>query len=247
MSLSKEYSVYKHTSPSNKVYIGITNQKVERRWRNGNGYMPRDGRPTPFSNAIIKYGWDNFRHEVLANGLSCEDACHMEIDLIKQYKSDNRKFGYNVLKGGSVPLAECPESVKEHMRESSYRKWEKPDYIDSHSGDNHWTKKKGYSSKSIEAMRKATLGMKRTPEQVEFLREKGRNQKRAYGRDNKTSKPVICLSLDGKELRHYGGMMEASRETGATFQGISLVCRGKQQTAGGYKWRYENEEGNKGL
>lgn len=30
------YTVYKHTTPSGKVYIGITGQKPERRWQNGN-------------------------------------------------------------------------------------------------------------------------------------------------------------------------------------------------------------------
>lgn len=37
------YCVYKHTSPSGKVYIGITNQKPTRRWREGEGYRPKEG------------------------------------------------------------------------------------------------------------------------------------------------------------------------------------------------------------
>ena len=32
------YIVYKHTTPNNKMYIGITMQNVNRRWRNGDGY-----------------------------------------------------------------------------------------------------------------------------------------------------------------------------------------------------------------
>lgn len=37
------YKVYKHTTPSKKVYIGITNQKPERRWgKNGRGYKDND-------------------------------------------------------------------------------------------------------------------------------------------------------------------------------------------------------------
>ena len=36
---TKLYYVYKHTSPSGKVYIGITSKHPpERRWANGNGY-----------------------------------------------------------------------------------------------------------------------------------------------------------------------------------------------------------------
>lgn len=34
----KSYTVYKHTSPSGKVYIGITCRKPEYRWNHGKGY-----------------------------------------------------------------------------------------------------------------------------------------------------------------------------------------------------------------
>ena len=30
-----EYVVYKYTSPSGKSYIGITQQELEKRWKNG--------------------------------------------------------------------------------------------------------------------------------------------------------------------------------------------------------------------
>ena len=32
------YAVYKHTTPSGKVYIGITGRAVEKRWENGKVY-----------------------------------------------------------------------------------------------------------------------------------------------------------------------------------------------------------------
>lgn len=32
-------TVYKHTSPSGKVYIGITGREPKLRWDNGNGYL----------------------------------------------------------------------------------------------------------------------------------------------------------------------------------------------------------------
>lgn len=238
MNNQKEYIVYKHTSPSGKVYIGITCQKPKSRWRNGEGYRPRQGELTPFWRAIEKYGWGNIKHEIVATHLSRKEACLMEKELIRKFKSDDSQYGYNVLKGGEIPLLDCPKVVREYMKQSAYKKWEKTDYIDSHTGENHWTHKKGFSRKSIEAMKKANIGKKRTLEQIEFLREKGKHQKRFYGADNKTSKPVICFSLDGIEIKRYGGMSEASRETGATFQGISKVCLGKQKTAGGYIWKY---------
>lgn len=92
------YSVYKHTSPSGKVYIGITGQDPETRWRNGYGYH----KGMFFRNAIDKYGWDNILHEILYTDLTKEEAEQKEIELIAKYQSNNREFGYNIANGGST-------------------------------------------------------------------------------------------------------------------------------------------------
>ena len=92
-----EYTVYKHTSPSHKVYIGVTCQEPKQRWANGHGYYYNDH----FKKAIDKYGWDNFKHEILFENLSQEEAYDIEIELIKLYDSTNPNKGYNNDKGGS--------------------------------------------------------------------------------------------------------------------------------------------------
>ena len=73
------YCVYKHTAPNGKVYIGITSQDVLARWNHGNGYKNNKH----FFSAIVKYGWDNIRHEILYDDLTKEDACKKEIGLIE--------------------------------------------------------------------------------------------------------------------------------------------------------------------
>ena len=92
------YTVYKHTSPSGKVYIGITHLKPEKRWNSGRGYKGN----IHFTNAINKYGWDNFKHEILFENLSKEEACQKEIELIAFYKSNDKKLGYNQSIGGEI-------------------------------------------------------------------------------------------------------------------------------------------------
>ena len=46
------YIIYKHISPSGKVYIGQTKMKAEERWKNGKGYKSCSA----FQMAIKKYG-----------------------------------------------------------------------------------------------------------------------------------------------------------------------------------------------
>lgn len=90
------YIVYKHSTPSGKVYIGITKQEANKRWKNGLGYSDC----TAFNRAIKKYGWENIQHEILSSGLTKEEACDEEKRLITLYKSNNPEYGYNLTGGG---------------------------------------------------------------------------------------------------------------------------------------------------
>lgn len=98
----RKWCVYKHISPSSKVYIGITCKNPEERWGiNGYGYRKQ----TVFYNAIQKYGWDKFSHEILYQGLTHDEAIKKEIELIEFYKSNCSKYyspmyGYNQTDGG---------------------------------------------------------------------------------------------------------------------------------------------------
>lgn len=90
------YVVYIHIFPNNKVYVGITSIGVKNRWHNGKGY-----KDNPYlNNAINKYGWNNIKHKILFKGLTREEASNKEIELIKQYKSTNKEYGYNICYGG---------------------------------------------------------------------------------------------------------------------------------------------------
>ena len=94
------YIVYQHKNKINsKVYIGITSRTPEERWgSNGCNY-----KSSPyFYNAIQKYGWDNFEHNILYTNLTKEEACKKEQELIKNFNSMDRNFGYNSTSGGEI-------------------------------------------------------------------------------------------------------------------------------------------------
>ena len=86
-----EYFIYKHTCPNGRAYIGITKQDLERRWRSGTHYDYN----RRFFLAIVKYGWDNFKHEILESGLTYEEAKRKETEYIEKYKTSDEHFGYN--------------------------------------------------------------------------------------------------------------------------------------------------------
>lgn len=92
------YTVYEHVAPNGKRYIGITRQRPEDRWRGGSGYSSQ----TLFYRAIKKYGWGSFTHNIVASGLSQEDAERMEIALIDKHRSNESSYGYNADMGGGA-------------------------------------------------------------------------------------------------------------------------------------------------
>lgn len=90
------YSVYVHTFPNNKHYVGLTMQDPYKRWgHNGWGYYDQ-----PVYDAILEFGWDNILHNVVKSNLSKEEAQKTEKELIMSLDSINN--GYNVYTGGGL-------------------------------------------------------------------------------------------------------------------------------------------------
>lgn len=91
------YIIYKYTSPSGKIYIGQTNQKIYKRSRGGAGYVHCQY----FYAAIQKYGWENFTREILKENLTLDEANYWESYYIQFYHSNDRTKGYNITSGGN--------------------------------------------------------------------------------------------------------------------------------------------------
>jgi predicted GIY-YIG superfamily endonuclease len=145
--MKKEYKVYMHIFPNNKVYIGITSQNPKRRWNNGKGYRNNEY----MTNAILKYGWNNIKHEIIFDNLSKEQAEQKEIELIAQFNSNNKKYGYNILKGGNISNGLSDEVLKK-MANTTKELWQNPKYREHmrvvHSGKKASTETKKKMSES---------------------------------------------------------------------------------------------------
>lgn len=117
--------IYKHTSPSGKVYIGQTRKGVAERWRSGRGYTynPR----TRFSYAIKKYGWDAFLHEIIEDNIESQALANQrEKYWISYYNSYDFNYGYNMTIGGDSISLEAIEKAKKAIQ---VKKRNKLDFI----------------------------------------------------------------------------------------------------------------------
>lgn len=64
-------------------------------------------------------------------------------------------------------------------------------------------------------------------------------RKHRFGKDNKCSRQILQIK-DGIVIAEYWGANEASRITKVYYSDIHKCCKGKLNSAGGYKWRYKN-------
>lgn len=124
----KRYHLYRHTTPSGKVYIGITCQKPENRWNNGRGYF--NAVKTPLKSSIMKYGWENIKHEVLFSNLTKERAKNLEIKLIRHYRLLG--ISLNVTEGGEGTTGIIPWNYKKKLSYEQSNKLRGKHFSDSH-------------------------------------------------------------------------------------------------------------------
>lgn len=134
------WTVYKHTSPNGKVYIGITSKTPEERWQDGFGYQTNPY----FWHDIVKFGWDNIFHEIIQTNLTEDAAIDLESNLIKTHRATDEKFGYNrydnahtIYRGESARKAHS-ERMKALWQDPEYRQkmakqskelWKSKDYV----------------------------------------------------------------------------------------------------------------------
>ena len=96
------YTVYMHTTPDGKKYVGATSRSIDERWCYGSGYATNPG----FSASIKKHGWGNIKHEILSTCETREEAISLEKHYVALHKTNDTRFGYNRTSGGEVKNTE---------------------------------------------------------------------------------------------------------------------------------------------
>ena len=217
--------IYKHTNKINgKVYIGQTIVKPEYRWSNGKGYLGSAKSPskTHFSNAIKKYGWLNFEHEIICE---CENSKLDELEryYIKKYNSNDSNFGYNSDSGGSLLKRHNAETIK---KLSELNKGEKNGFYGRH-----------HTEESKEKQRK---NYKYHVNSGCF--QKGHKQSpNVRPNMDKYKKNIVAINIKTGEKIYFKGIKFAARQLGLSAPSITRVLHKRRKATGGYNWFFVEE------
>lgn len=226
--------IYMHKNLVNgKVYIGQTKQNAKTRWKAG--YRTS----TKFNNAIKKYGWEGFEHTIICE---CEDweADLLERAFIKKYNSV--ESGYNLQYGGKknkkisketrdrLSKARMGRTVTQDTREKisqSQKGYHNSKATEFKKGHHHSPEMRKRLSELNKGRSQPWKGIKRTPEQVQAMRDRAKK------------KPVAQLDLEGNIVKIWESATEAAKQGGFDKAHIGHCCLGrKYNTHKGYKWKF---------
>ena len=223
--MPNNYTVYKHTAPNGKVYIGITSVDPKSRWHGGNGYC----RNEHFHNAIMKYGWGNIEHEILYTGLPKADAEQKERELIAYFMSNDPKFGYNGTDGGEsgwTPTDEVRKRISESHKGMRYNIGVPfTEERKQHLRENHWDCSGANNPR----------WHKKVPK--EEIERRQAHRMYAVGGDSPSARPIIQKDMDGNIVKRWGSISEASKVFCKTC--IKDVLKGKYKQHKGFIFEYE--------
>ena len=221
----RRYTVYCHTNIINgKKYFGITAVKPEYRWNHGKGYNHQ-----VFSKAISKYGWENFSHEILFEGLTKEEAELQEMSLIRQFKTQDHRYGYNISCGGN--LSGRIYATDEEAYEAKRNTWKKSRICNRDVRIEQTKRWKANNKERVKAYKREyyhkTKTLKGRQHYIVTDETKEKISKRV-------SRPVAAI-LNGEVVKVYSSFKEAGKDLNICH---SNICRSIKtgMKCGGYNW-----------
>ncbi len=184
--------------------------------------------------ALMKYGKENFKYEVL------EECKEDELDEREKFYIEKLNPEYNVLEGGQSSRGGMTDEIKAALSESGKRQWENlpEDRKKQIVSNNLVGPRKGHpvSEDTREKLRKANIGKKQSDETIQKRKEAMRIKKEnGWSRDGScTFKKVICIETG----QVFESVKAAASAFGIAPTRISSVLKKRQETTAGLHFKY---------
>ena len=209
--------IYKWTSPSGKVYIGLANDLKRRKKEfltNPFNYVYTSYN-SAIDNARRKYpNFTQWQYEVL-ECCGKEDLARLEKEYIAKYNSTDKEIGYNLTIGGDGVKGVPWGSEKQ---------------------------KQAAKNKDIRGEKNPMYGRHHTQEVKDFMSKLNKGRKQTKEQKLKKSKPVIQYSKNGRLLKKWDSATEAANFYGVDKTCIGRVCMGKKKSTCDSIWKYYDKE-----
>ena len=209
--------IYKITNKiNNKIYIGMTYRTVAERWNEHcNSYKYARDNHRPLYNAMNKYGLENFSIEVIEETDNPEER---EKYWIEQYNSF--KYGYNATKGGDgKSYIDYDLVISTYQEVKNIAEVSRIMSIDS--------------STISGILHRANISIK---DSSIIIKEKAGKKVGMYEKQ-KLVKTFASMGDAARFLIKNKKAKGSYDNPNGVVAHIGQVCKGKRQTAYGYKWK----------
>lgn len=225
--------IYCAISPSNKKYYGYSSLNLEIR-KQRHKYKFLKNKISRFYTAIKKYGWDNFKWDIIENHIAenkkelKDILCEREKYWIAKDKTTSKEFGYNMTDGGDGTLG-FTMSEKQRLEISKNMAL----VMIGNTNNNGKRRAKGRttyrkgSSLRDEMIRKygEEEGVKR---HKIWLQNMGKSH----------CKSILQLDKNDNFIKEWASIKMA-HDAGFEGTNISACLKGRRKTHKKYKWRYK--------
>jgi len=251
--------IYKITSPTGKTYIGKTVNIDKRKMYYAYGHCKSQ---KILCSSIKKYGWNKHKFEIIKEVNNISELNQTEIELILECKTNLLRYpennGMNLSDGGEGNSGPKSDEWKSKMKE----KWDSVEYrekMEKIYKSQEWIEKcrdrqlgKKHSEETKQKMRgpitdehKEKLKKpktKRTKEHCSNLSKANKGRKLSDGHKKtikeRQSKSVIQTTLTGEFVKEWESIKQA--ENTLNIHNVGRVCNRKQNSSGGFKWKFKN-------
>jgi len=237
-----DFIIYSHRNKiNNKSYIGLTSNPMKRFCGKGSTYK----RCIKFYNAIKKYGWNNFEHIVLFDGLSKEEAINMEIKMIALYDTTTR--GYNISNGGEAFMLGYRFTEEQKLQMSISRKGRNKSK--RCSIDSEYKKGHTFAPETLQKMSEAKKGKPTWNKGLKGYNSGDKNPMKRpevvakfIGKNNPMSKKILAYDINDNFIKEYDCMSDAAKELNVNVSNICACAKGRLKSTKGYKFIYPLSE-----
>ena len=225
--------IYKTVNPKGKIYVGQS-INIERREEEYRGSRCKGQKKLYYS--IIKYGWDNHTHEIIEE-CSIDQLDEREIYWGMFYEVLG-KNGLNCMLGSGKGYVsdDTLENIRKSMKNRVY--FHSPETLIKMRKP----KPEGFGEKVSKANLGRHAGMKGKSQKFKgrISPNKGNSYSHSQESNEKKYKPILQFDLQYNFIKEWPSIKQAKEDL--SIVNISVALTGDNKTAGGFIWKYKNEQ-----